>query len=609
MTRKSEQTVLAELNGQKRKAMAKQSQTAGVGFAVKDSATASTLRITDSVSATQAANPEPAEPIIDAPADKTPEAPAETQAADPAPALTVEALQQALASVMAPLQSQLNEVEQRNQALEAQLAESQKAAAEAAKAANILEGLGKLTGQSQFPNVNTALSPNRDRLSGRMAEFIQVRDSAGPNGSIGYRTSERFGAAVPIYQSEVVDTWMKAQLLGPDGNISRIKQMQVLTELENYGKQHGLFRGVAITQTATTGADIPGGFLDMLSSYMRATSAPGYVWHQFPVTVHNFTRGEGELVKIPRAIYTTSITSSDERLLSGSGTYAAITNANESISTTTRDLILKEYGRGKPGAPPIAISAFVENYSMIPLMGILENTLLRDYYAFEDLIIRESLDAATTGYYNNADTLTTAAANIVSGGQMTKAFVGELYTQARVDQMLPFDMVGNAYALVMHSRALKQFRNSLEEKFAPPTPDQIQAMSNLLMSNYPQSTDLRVTNYMGLYEGCHIFESNSFASGAVADDPLADTETTTAASQTNAVFRTSYLLGGGALGRGIGGPGFQILFDEKTDFGRINRAIWHSYEAHGALDVDSSISGQQTRVYKVRTSDTLLTAS
>ena len=600
MTRKSEQSVIAELNGLKAKAKGQPTPTAGVGFAPQES-TAATLRITDSINETPdepKAEPQP-EPVVEESAS----------VATPAPSISPEALQQALAQVINPLQTQLNELTQRNQALETQLSESQQKAADSAHAAAVLEGLGKLTGQSEFPNVNTNLSPNRDRLTGRIAEFDQVRNSAGPGGSVGYRHSEKFGAAVPVYNTAVVDSWMRAQLQGADGQMSRAKQIEILNELESYGKQHGLFRGQAITNTATTKADIPGGFLDVLSSYMRVTSAPGYVWHQFPVTIHNFTRGEGELVKVPRAIYNTTIASSDERLLSGSGTYAAITGENESVATSTRDFILKEYGRGKPGAPPIAVSAFVEAFSMIPLMGILEQTLMRDYYAFEDLIIRESLSAATIAYYNNGDALTTAAANIVSGGQMTRKFLSELYTQARVDQILPLDVANNAYALVMHSRALNQFRNSLEEKFAPATPDQVQALTNILMSNYPQSADLRVSGYVGMYEGFHIFESNSFSSGAAAADSLVDVETTTAASQTNATFRTSYLLGGGALGRAIGGSGFQILFDEKTDFGRINRAIWHCYEAHGALDVDSAVSGQQTRVYKIRTSDTALTAA
>jgi hypothetical protein len=79
------------------------------------------------------------------------------------------------------------------------------------------------------------------------------------------------------------------------------------------------------------------------------------------------------------------------------------------------------------------------------------------------------------------------------------------------------------------------------------------------------------------------------------------------------VVRTSYAFGGMASGRGIGGSGVQILFDEKTDFGRMDRAIWQSYEAHGPLDVDAtgyndtSDIPQETRVFKVNTFDVALT--
>jgi hypothetical protein len=364
-------------------------------------------------------------------------------------------------------------------------------------------------------------------------------------------------------------------------------------------------------RAATTASDIPGGFLDVLSSIMRTNARPGLVFWQFPVTVNQFEKGEGDTIVIPRAAYPAIATDSNERLLSGGGTYVPIDSGNQRVNTGIVRMNLNEYGRGRSEAPPISIPTFVESYSMLPLLSILQRDLFYDYYNWEDLIIREQWRPTSKVYYNNGNEIATTAAAVGSVGQMTRKFLGAVYTQLANDRVIPLPD-GN-YGLVTNPTAVRQLKNSLDQYWLAPTESEIQALSNMLLMDYPNGEDLKIQGYKGLYEGFHIFETNSFANGGAGTEGVATEAVNSGGTVTSATMRTSYAFGYAASGRGVGGSGVQILFDEKTDFGRLDRAIWQSYEAHGPLDVDATGYGetpggnsQETRVFRVCTSDQLV---
>ncbi len=523
------------------------------------------------------------------------------------PAITAEVLKEFLATAVqnaiAPLQSELDAAKKRELELSKKLET-------ASKSSDVLKSLGQLIGKPEgvktveMPNVNTKTSPNGERYHGRMAEFMSIRDSLGVN----YRATSK-GSYVPVYPTHELDAFMAE--VRYDAKSFR----GLMEELTDFGKKHGLFRGSRMItegerRAATVGADIPGGFLEVLSSIMRVNARPGLVFWQFPQTVHRFDRGEGEVVDIPRAIYNPVATDSDERLLSGSGTYFPIDSSNARLQTGLVKFILKEYGRGRTEAPPISIPTFVENYSMIPLMRILERNLFYDYYNWEDLVIREQWRPTSRVLYNNNNAVATTAAAVTAGGQMTREFLAQVYARLQNDRVVPLPD-GN-FGLVTNPTAIAQLKQSLTNFWEAPSEGQIRDLTNMMLGDYPAGENIKIEGYQGMYEGFHIWQTNAFANAGAGTEGVQSETFDTGGSNAAHVSRTSYAFGGMASGRAMGGSGVQILFDEKTDFGRLDRAIWQSFESHGPLDVDAtgwndtSSVPQETRVFQIRTTDTVV---
>ena len=534
----------------------------------------------------------------------------ETQPATPVitPELLQQFVQQSVENAIAPLQSELEKSQARTEELEGQLKSAK-------QSEDVLSGLGKLLGKTEtevkspvsspaFPNVNKVTSVHSDLVEGRIAEFMQIRD--GSDVKIRYTAK---GNPIPCYPTQDVDRYIS------EINSDPKNRRAFLDEMTEWGKKNGMFRGTRMVsegerRAATTASDIPGGFLEMLSSFMRINARPGLVFWQFPTTIHRYDRGEGEVIDIPRAAYPQIATDSTQRLLSGSSTYVPIDSSNQRVKTGIVKMILNEYGRGRADAPPISIPTFVESHSMIPLMRILERDLFYDYYNWEDLVIREQWRRTSQALYNNDNQIVSTAAAVGKGGQMTRRFLSAVYTKLANDRVVPLPD-GN-YGLVTNPTALMQLKNDYDVHWSVETPEQIRELTNMMLSDYPAGEDIRLEGYKGLHEGFHIWSTNSFANGANGAEGVLDEAVNSGGTVTTGTMRTSYAFGGQASGRGIGGSGVQILFDEKTDFGRIDRAIWQSFEAHGPLDVDAtgyndtSDVPQETRVFKVNTSDQLI---
>ena len=538
------------------------------------------------------------------------------------PAVLQSLVQQAVSQNIAPLQQQLTDSQARTRELEEQLASANQQIEQSQAANTAVEDLSRLLGRAAAPqqgqeipvapNVNTQTSTRSDVLTGILAEYMQERDASG----LMYRSTKK-GGLIPVYDSTRVDRfaiehgWNKRYSAG---------YRTLMEELTEIGKKNGLFRGSAAmtpdqARAATTGGNIPGGFLDTLSSIMRVSARPGLIFWQFAVTVHRFDRGLGERVDIPRARYPDILTDSNQRLLSGSGTYIPIDSSNAPVQTGFVQLQLQEYGRGRPEAPPLAIPTFVEAYSMISLMPILERDLFFDYYNFEDLIIREQWKPTTAIFYHNgnAGTLVTSAAEVATGGLCTRKFLRKLHTWFHEQRIVP--LPDGCYGLALVPRQLEQLKESLADEWEPPTKEDVAELTNMMMAQYPAGENIQVEGYMGKYEQFHIWETNAFGvanSGLTTDYDQPGREgvgqETNGAAGTS-TFRQGYAFGGSTTGRGIGGAGCQILYDEKTDFGRMERAIWHCYEGHDPLDVDPTGYGdtsevpQELRVVKIRTAD------
>ncbi|EKU98031.1 hypothetical protein Lepto7375DRAFT_7290 [Leptolyngbya sp. PCC 7375] len=520
-----------------------------------------------------------------------------------------ELVTQTLTNALQPFQQQLTESQTRNQELETQLNTANTQLEVARQSTQAVENLSQLLGRSatpqqgmEFPNVNHNTSPNGDRYTGLLGEYMQERNLS----RVEFTRTKKGNLQIPAYDTRRVDRFVIENNLWNPSSSNYFRLMEDLTDL---GKKNGLFKGSkrfteAETRSATTAGNIPGGFLEVLSSMMRVSSRPGLVFWQFAKTVHNFEKGYSDLVDIPRARYPNTATNSNQRLLSGAGTYTRISDNNATVQTGIAQLRLQEYGLGRPEAPPIGIPNFVSAYSMIELMELLQRDIFFDYHNWEDLIIREQWQPTTQVFYNNGNNLVSAAGDVSTGGTLTHQFLRKLYVWFHNQRIVP--LPDGCYGLVTNATAVAQLKDSLETKWEAPSPEQLEALTNMMLLGYPNGENLKINGYVGKCEHFHIWETNSFASGNVGTEGVfSETDGTAGTS----IFREGYAFGDATTGRGIGGAGAQIVYDENRDFGRLERAIWLSYEGHAPLDVDPTGYNdtqevpQELRVARVRFAD------
>jgi hypothetical protein len=443
-----------------------------------------------------------------------------------------------------------------------------------------------------FPMVNTTVAANSDRPSGA------VRDALGI-----------------IEQSNkiVKNTSLGTQFVCMDKlELKRFIQenkASLVRSMEDWGRANGMFRGSKIISkdAATQISDLPGGFLDILSPLMRETHRSSFIFWQFPITRINFAKGMGDTIQVPRAAYFNTITDPDERLLSGGGLFTKIDSGNQRIQTGTVSIELMEWGLGKDStSPPVGIPAFVEAYSMVDLMMVVNRNLLQDYYQWEDLKVRSLWSATSRVVYNDNSDVTTTAANVNTGddGTLTSGFLANLYGYMRSLQ-IPTYMDG-CYGLATNSLSFIKYKQSLAEgnRWQAPNATQLQELTNILNPSVVGEMD-KVTGYMGKWDNFHIFETNAFGTGIAGTEGVQNVSLGVGSTLT----RSSYAFGADTIARAVGTE-MEFRRDSNDDFGRINRMIWREESGFASLDVDptgysdTSSVPQQLRVIEVRNSDT-----
>ncbi|MDJ0689241.1 MAG: hypothetical protein QNJ41_12100 [Xenococcaceae cyanobacterium MO_188.B32] len=440
-------------------------------------------------------------------------------------------------------------------------------------------------------NVNRYTSPTGEKLTGAIAECLQIV-SRSP------KVLKLTGRGNSYYHTDTTEL----------DRYVRQNRSQVIREMDAWGRKHGLFQGgrrTVVTEAATTIPDIPGGFLEVLSSLMRTSHRPGYVFWQLVNTRVEFDKGMGDTIQIPRAAYQPPPGSPDDRLLSGGGTFARTVNDGQNLSTGIVPAQIQEWGLGKDAnSAPVEVPSFVSAYSIIDLMQILERNLMYDYYSWEDLKIRSLWSPTSRIVYNNNDFITTAPGDVAAGsvGTLTRGFLTNLYAemQGNLTPTLP----DGCYFLALHTKALAQLQNDFDKYWNPPTPNDLQQFVNMFNYSMYEGDSARVSGYHGQHCNFHIFATNSFSLGAPGTEGV-QTETLGVGATTT---RTSYAAGIDTIGRGIGTP-MQIRKDTNDDFQRLGRYIWRSEEGFVAMDVDpvgyndTSTVPQQLRVFQVRTTD------
>ncbi len=503
------------------------------------------------------------------------------------------------AKVLAEKESLINqEWQEKLTQLESQLQETKTELETTKKAEQNLADLFKLHGIQSTEadklkvNVNTVTTTDSDNPFGICKEAMAIVESSRiikpSNGGDMYKS----------YDYESLDTFV------------RENRQQVIKDLESWGRKNGLLQGQrTIKEAATVASDILGGFLTTLSSLVRTTHIPGFVFAQFANTRIDFEKRMGTTIQVHRSRYLPAPTNENDWLLSGGGTFVDIDTTYQNIETGVIEIILNEWGMGKPSTVnnPVRIPTFVMAYSMIELMSIVNRNIGYNYNQFLDLKVRNLWKPTSRVLYNDGGAVGTLPASIgaTDNGTMTRQFLINLYSYIHTLQVPP--MADGCYGLVVHPTALAQLKTELESKWEAPTPQALADLTNILLpANTPPAMTGQVSGYQGKYYGFHIFETNATSVGAAGTEGVRN-ETLGGALGAR-LTRTSYAFGIDTIARGIGDP-MEIRQNEITGYGRKADFIWLSNEGFAPLDVDptgysdTSDVPQQLRVFDVRTLD------
>ncbi len=368
--------------------------------------------------------------------------------------------------------------------------------------------------------------------------------------------------------------------------------------MEALAKQNGLLRG---RDAPTAKADIPPAYLTYLSSIMRMTHSAKFIYWQFADTKLEMGKGMGDTMLIPRVNYAnTGTLTADWQLTPGT----PIVATSQAVSMTSVSATLQEYGMGKNAAiEPIAIPEFILANSQIELETIVQRNLGYNYNQYEEIAARSLWFANTKTLYNNAGAPVTTAGAVAAtgatakyrGGAITYQFLINLYAYMSGQQVPAYS--NGCYGLVLHEFALAQLKSSLADRNQYLEPGDMADITNIFRAS-TMSDQIRVQNYQGTIGNFMIFSTNNNSMG-IAGTIGAQTETVGGVAQ---ITRTSFVFGSNTIGRGTG-MGATIRRQVEDDFGRMNRWAWIAHEGWAQLDVDNAFPGQQTRVFKINTTD------
>lgn len=397
-------------------------------------------------------------------------------------------------------------------------------------------------------------------------------------------------------------------------NFILCNRQAVINSLEKWGRnKFGWFNAdpARVQESATTATDLPGGFLQILSSLVRTTASQGFIWAQFATMIYDADARLQQDILIPRYLPIASGDVSDY-LLSGLGAYTALTTTVDAVSTSTVPVKVQEYGRGKPAGggtqySPIAIPNFVAYYSAYGLIDHLNNSLGRDYRTFENRLIRNEYNKATITVYNNNGEIVTAATDLEAGGGVaTKDFLPALgvYMHNAKVQRYP----DGHYVIVLPATAIAQLAKSYSDDWKADNVMDLQMLRELFINKeYPSLWDPRVSGYVTSIDGFHVFQEQDtdWATGASGTAGVTTEETL--------IMRQGWAFGYQAVGRGVSMP-MSYRLSTENDYDRLRKVTWISWEGAAAIDVDPDIggvgvtAGQQRRVFKVKISDAAVAA-
>lgn len=479
--------------------------------------------------------------------------------------------------------------------------------------AQILNDLGKLYGTSEFPMVNTLTQPG-DSPKGLAEELVNIlndRELSKVNPNVGgyspttgqiYATQRE-----PKYASELIQrSFREARAKGLSWRDS-----QVIRDVESWAKKHGFLNGRTVNAAGpTTGAtgSVVSAFLDVLSTLMRETHSQSNIFWQFTITAYDASSAPGKNILVPRFNALPAPTTLADYIIADTTTYNPLfgpigsSSDSQNLEMTTVPIDCKQWGIGRStavGTRPVFIPEFHEALSLVDLMDACESRLMRNYYQFEELLIRNEYEKSATIVFNDGGNVTGTATDVAVGdnGGMTRQFLTSLYSSMYAAQIPTFP--DGAYVLVLNPTASGQLKSSYDNLLAIPSLEQLQNVTNMLrqVSGFDFG---RVSNYIGFSpDGFHLFVGNSFGVGAAGASATVQ-NTTFAAGVGAQVTNDSFAFGPGCVGRGIALP-VEIRSNEAP-FQMGSSYIWTERTGVAPMDLDSTLgSGQQTRCWRLRT--------
>lgn len=389
----------------------------------------------------------------------------------------------------------------------------------------------------------------------------------------------------------------------------RNNRQELREGMEKIAKQAGLLRGSLVNVTPvgtgakrqTANTDVPDLLLDYLSSVVRVSKFPMFVFRQFANTKLELGKGPGDTIKVARFPYFSRPAALSERVLT------PLTNITANPRRQTEKSVkieLQELGLGADAAAgPITFATFTSSYSLLNLEQILERQLGYDYAATVDVALREQYATASTVIFNRRDQVATAANQLTAagdGGSMTRKFLIALKAYL-MEQFIPPYMQDGNHGIVMPPRALAQLLQSMtnDERFISPEQRDIATKAFSMSTGQDFET---IDGYFGVHEGFHVFGSNAYGTGAAGTEGVSTVALGGALG--NVTARDCYAFGSDHVARAQG-LAMEVRRNVVDDFGRRNDYIWYSHEAFDELDINADAgAGTELRVVKVRTLDT-----
>ena len=353
-------------------------------------------------------------------------------------------------------------------------------------------------------------------------------------------------------------------------------------------------------------------FLPYLSTYLRTTNQPRYIFHQFATERLELGRVPGTTILVPRYQWIDDPTDPEDYVLDSVTSSATISPESQALQMLTTPIKLYGYGLGRGtrvGTRAISIPEFIQSSSLVELQNALNSRLGQNYNAFEDMTIRrvfqQTLNNPGNIYYNNAGDVTQNPASITAGrdGTLTEEILNSLASEMTRRQIPTYD---NGMRIgIIQTYATTQFKNSLGDKIRTSTGTELQDITNILNAGVLGDSIDKPSGYIGSYCGFMLFESGTIGVGLPSQPNSEGVYDNLFGAGSSLVARDNFFFGPGVVGKGVSQP-MNIRMDDSGSFGTRMRFIWRSMEGWGSLDCTSTNEGQQDRVLCLRTSDRLI---